>query len=156
MSTQNARPISIEATANGPYVVTGLDHVRNAKGEPQRSSRGLVLCRCGGSANKPFCDGTHQRNGFNGARTSDAPLDSVRAFAGANIVVHDNRAICAHAARCSAGAPTVFNSENEPWITPDDAASVESLIETVRRCPSGALSYTVEGVHHELHDDPPS
>ena len=72
MSTQaSAKSVSIEATANGPYVVRGLDHVSNAQGETLRGSVSMALCRCGGSANKPFCDGTHNRNGFSGARVSD-------------------------------------------------------------------------------------
>jgi hypothetical protein len=41
----------------------------------------------------------------------------------------------------------VFNSEHRPWIDADGAAAVQ-IIETVRRCPSGALSYSIDGAEH--------
>ncbi|CCC81959.1 CDGSH iron-sulfur domain-containing protein [Thermoproteus tenax] len=44
--------IKIIASENGPYLVEVDGRVRYA------------LCRCGGSNNKPFCDGTHKRVGF--------------------------------------------------------------------------------------------
>lgn len=42
--------------------------VHNAEGEVVgRQRRRFLLCRCGGSGNKPFCDGTHWSNGFQAA-----------------------------------------------------------------------------------------
>jgi hypothetical protein len=58
--------LEVEASANGPLLVRGgvrvLDGVGNLLYEGERAA----LCRCGGSANKPFCDGTHKTNGFAG------------------------------------------------------------------------------------------
>jgi uncharacterized Fe-S cluster protein YjdI/CDGSH-type Zn-finger protein len=48
---------------NGPLRVTGEIHVRRADGTEEVLPR-ATLCRCGGSENKPFCDNTHLRNGF--------------------------------------------------------------------------------------------
>jgi len=47
---------------DGPYVVTG-DFSLDARGAP-RDNASVVLCRCGRSSNKPYCDGTHRRIGF--------------------------------------------------------------------------------------------
>ena len=51
--------------ANGPLQVDGPVTIVATDG---RTSAGnpLLLCRCGGSSTKPFCDGTHRRNGFTG------------------------------------------------------------------------------------------
>jgi CDGSH-type Zn-finger protein len=50
---------------NGPYLVEGPLTVVDIEGREYKSDRPRVaLCRCGNSANKPFCDGTHQRIGF--------------------------------------------------------------------------------------------
>lgn len=69
---------SITATPNGPLIVDGglplyrRRAVHSEHGEPlawdtavrvQTRSR-YALCRCGGSGNKPFCDGTHKKTGF--------------------------------------------------------------------------------------------
>ena len=47
---------------DGPYIVTG-DFVLDARGAP-RDNSSVVLCRCGRSSNKPYCDGTHKHVGF--------------------------------------------------------------------------------------------
>jgi CDGSH-type Zn-finger protein len=47
---------------DGPYLVTG-DFALDARGAP-RDDSSVVLCRCGRSLNKPYCDGTHTRVGF--------------------------------------------------------------------------------------------
>jgi len=54
---------------NGPLkIMGGVACVDEASGEPVPGGDAptIFLCRCGGSSNKPFCDGTHKRNGFVG------------------------------------------------------------------------------------------
>ena len=61
---------------NGPLIVEGPVKIVTPDGRelavpPRKDGRPaevVVLCRCGGSGTKPFCDGSHKRNGF-----SDAP-----------------------------------------------------------------------------------
>ena len=58
---------------NGPLKVIGAAAcVDDASGDqvPGGDAGTIFLCRCGGSANKPFCDGTHKRNGFDGTLTA--------------------------------------------------------------------------------------
>ena len=47
---------------DGPYIVTG-DFALDARGAP-RDDASVVLCRCGRSSNKPYCDGAHTHIGF--------------------------------------------------------------------------------------------
>ena len=58
--------VTIKARANGPYKVSGpvriVDADENEFVLPEGSS--VVLCRCGHSAAKPFCDSSHKRLGF--------------------------------------------------------------------------------------------
>jgi len=103
------------------------------------------LCRCGGSKNKPFCDGTHRTNGFSDANTADPGKNRRQAYAGKGITIFDNRALCAHAGVCTDSLKSVFRYGEEPWIDPD-GAGIEAIIATVRKCPSGALSYAIDGI----------
>jgi CDGSH iron-sulfur domain-containing protein 3 len=62
--------VEIKVRKNGPYKVTGPIRLIDADGneydvgEPGES---IVLCRCGGSTTKPFCDGRHSERGFQAA-----------------------------------------------------------------------------------------
>ena len=59
--------VVIKARHNGPYKVTGPVRVIDADDRVyDLSEKGetIVLCRCGGSTTKPFCDGTHSKIGF--------------------------------------------------------------------------------------------
>jgi CDGSH-type Zn-finger protein len=59
----------IIALDNGPYLVKGPVLLLDAEGNEFRTERATVaLCRCGGSATKPFCDGTHSKIGFRAAQ----------------------------------------------------------------------------------------
>lgn len=136
---------TIECTPNGPYVVKQLENLRNSRGDGLPVKPAVALCRCGGSANKPFCDGTHKRNGFVSATQSGASAPARGDYRGRRIVIHDDRALCAHAGRCTDGLSAVFKYGSEPWIDPD-GASVEAVIAAIRACPSGALSFSVDGI----------
>ena len=58
--------VNITVNLNGPYIVKGQITLMDADGkEFQVKGDRMALCRCGQSSNKPFCDGTHARNGFN-------------------------------------------------------------------------------------------
>jgi CDGSH-type Zn-finger protein len=59
--------VKIEARPNGPYVVSGLIELRDTNGNILSTQERTVLCRCGASTKKPFCDGTHSRIGFQAA-----------------------------------------------------------------------------------------
>ncbi len=56
--------VSIKVRENGPYLVKGTVTVIDADGNPYTVEENFVLCRCGGSKTKPFCDGSHRENGF--------------------------------------------------------------------------------------------
>ena len=56
--------LTITANANGSLQCEGSVEVVSADGASTFAASKIWLCRCGGSANKPFCDGTHKRNGF--------------------------------------------------------------------------------------------
>lgn len=56
---------TITVRDNGPYLVKGPIELVDAQGGQFRIEREMIaLCRCGGSTNKPFCDGTHSKIGF--------------------------------------------------------------------------------------------
>jgi CDGSH-type Zn-finger protein len=61
--------VVIKVRNNGPYKVTGPVTVIDADGKEYElpEGDGIVLCRCGGSTTKPFCDGTHSEIGFEAA-----------------------------------------------------------------------------------------
>ena len=62
--------VVIKVRADGPYKVTGPVRLVDAEGRPFAVATGdVVLCRCGASATRPLCDGTHRRVGFDGTCT---------------------------------------------------------------------------------------
>jgi len=56
--------ITIEPTHNGSLLVTGNFSIVDETGQPIFRGTEAWLCRCGGSGDKPFCDSTHKKNGF--------------------------------------------------------------------------------------------
>ena len=155
----NEKP-KIACLPNGPYYLLNdlapqtIPNLRDASGDPCATITGVALCRCGGSRNKPFCDGTHGRNGFTDEKQTDGKSDKRDNYAGQNITIHDNRGICSHAGFCTDKLKSVFRLGKEPWIDPDGATARE-IIDTIRQCPSGALSYTVDNIEHRDQDRPP-
>ena len=57
---------TVEVLPNGPLVVRGEVRIEDVDGRLICEDTRVALCRCGGSENKPFCDGTHRRIGFRG------------------------------------------------------------------------------------------
>ncbi len=69
-----APAVTITVRNNGPYWVEGPFRLVDADGTeyPLVPGKRYSLCRCGGSVNKPFCDGTHSRVGFQAAERAVA------------------------------------------------------------------------------------
>ncbi len=131
----------ITATENGPYRVTDVSILKTSKNTSLETESEMYLCRCGGSVNKPYCDGTHRTNGFSGQQEEVHIKNETVAYKGQNITIYDNRNICSHRGYCTGELPTVFK-EAEPWINPD-GDSVENIIALCDKCPSGALTYAL-------------
>lgn len=140
---------AITCLPNGPYLLKNDETsavslcVQQADGEAVTAVNGVALCRCGGSKNKPYCDGSHRNNGFSDSRETDGAGDNCSNYAGSRITIHDNRGICAHAGYCTDHLSAVFKMGEEPWIDPD-GGRIESIVDVVKNCPSGALSYTLD------------
>lgn len=56
----------VEVKANGPLLVAGDLVIQNSDGTEEQKTRMTAFCRCGASANKPYCDGAHNEIGFKG------------------------------------------------------------------------------------------
>ena len=66
MGESNDEPTHIVAIDNGPLRVSGSFALKDAQGQEfdLTGRPAISLCRCGASANKPFCDGSHKGAGF--------------------------------------------------------------------------------------------
>ncbi len=149
----NKKP-SITPTKNGPYLVKNLHDLKNSKGEDIETKSVMTLCRCGQSNNKPFCDASHLKFGFESKKDPDRVADKTDDYLGKDITIHDNRGVCAHRSNCTKYSPKVFGIKGKSWIDPD-GDDAEKTAKTIKTCPSGALSYTKEGIlHKDLDRDP--
>jgi len=150
MKHQAPASARIEITKDGPYLVSGdlplsEQHiVTNAEGEsldyregkkyPSQSQ--YALCRCGQSANKPFCDGSHKKAQFDGTETaSHQPyLEQAETIEGPTMVLTDQENLCAFARFC--------DPKGRIWnlVKQTDSAEARKLVEyEAGHCPAGRL-----------------
>ena len=150
-SADNKKPL-IVFSRYSPYMAVDVDKLENADGKNLPLQAVTSLCRCGCSSQKPYCDGTHSKIGFVGNPGDHRPPCNSKVYVGKTITIHDNRRICSHSAECINGLPKVFDLSKKPWIDPDGADASE-IIAIIERCPSGALSYTINDEHHVEWDN---
>ncbi|MEU4361077.1 CDGSH iron-sulfur domain-containing protein [Promicromonospora sp. NPDC023987] len=63
--TTRPEEVTVTACPDGPLLVRGPAAILGPDGEPVPRNRATVaLCRCGGTAIAPWCDGTHKVNGY--------------------------------------------------------------------------------------------
>ncbi len=144
-----ARGMTITVSANGPYLVTGsvpmsretiaADQAGNSigwrQGERLETRATYALCRCGQSAKKPYCDGSHKRLGFDGTETADRRpyLAQADEQVGPTLMLTDAQALCAFARFCDV-AGNVWNLVEQEGPEAARLAAQEAAL-----CPSGRL-----------------
>lgn len=65
-SASSTEPTVVQVSPNGPLLVMGEIVIKHRDGSEEKRSAKTSLCRCGQSGNKPFCDGSHTKCGFQG------------------------------------------------------------------------------------------
>ena len=138
------RPATITVAPNGPYLATNVPALSDWLGVPVTAPPQLALCRCGASKLKPLCDGTHAEIGFSDEKDPNRVADRRDSYDGQQVTVLDNRGLCAHSGFCTDRLRTVFHAGSEPFVTPS-GGRMDEIIAAVRACPSGALSYAIDG-----------
>jgi CDGSH-type Zn-finger protein len=140
---------------DGPYRVCGnipLVHktqVVSEHGEPLTWNKDGVyetdgeeyrLCRCGHSGQKPFCDDTHLKIGFDGGEQAitGRPSDFRMTYrSGDRLIVKNDLSLCMNSGFCGLRDENLF----ELMAASDETKTVSLAIAMVERCPSGALTY---------------
>ncbi len=147
----------ITVADGGPYLVSGglpvttKTPITSEQGEPltwktsaaAESRPRVALCRCGSSANKPYCDGAHASVEWDDADNApDGTYDQrAKSYGGEGIEVFDDRPICVHAGFCGNEVTTVWKMAGK---TGDSRVRAQAMA-MIERCPSGALTYAIDG-----------
>ena len=156
----------IRISTNGPYVVSGGPQLtvrtpfRDEQGEAVAWTEGAarktgatyVLCRCGQSRNKPFCDGSHQKVGFDGTCTADRAPGATRrkTYVGAGIVMTDDESLCAGYAFCDPHGGVWREIEHTA-----DPAIRKRVEHQIANCPSGRLQYAPSATEAPVEESYP-
>lgn len=142
--------VRVVVSLNGPYVVTGAVPLAKqtiaadsegasekwVQGAPVEAAQTYRLCRCGHSKNKPFCDGTHARIGFDGTETASRESYGAQAktLDGPTMQLTDAEALCAGARFCDPNESVWAQVEHA------DRPDVRAMfVRQVCNCPSGRL-----------------
>lgn len=72
--------------------------------------------------------------------------DLIKEYTNGEVTIIWKNALCQHAAECVKNNPDVFKPKEKPWIHPENS-STKKIIDTVNKCPSGALTYKMN--NHE-------
>lgn len=81
--------------------------------------------------------------------SAEVPIpEGAKAYPGDGITVTFEAGRCLHSGECVRGLPKVFDTAERPWIRPDGAPA-DLVAQVIRRCPSGALQYRLDGGHPE-------
>ena len=64
----------------------------------------------------------------------------IKEYSNGEVTIVWKNTLCIHSGKCFSGLPQVFHPLEIPWITPE-RSDTERIIEQVKLCPSGALSY---------------
>ena len=139
----------IKITKDGPYIVSGnvplFELIIESKGEGYIYKEGrtfplqeeYALCRCGGSSNAPFCDGSHIKDNFDGTETASREpyIEREYTFEGPTITLTDDEEMCAFARFCHADEGNVWELTQKS----DDPLLRKLAIKTAEECPAGRL-----------------
>jgi len=137
----DSRP-TITPIKDGPLRVQGLQHFEGPDGRIDGQTE-MAICRCGLSKNKPYCDGAHAAGGFSDTQQADRVPDRRDTYEGEKVTIFENAGICSEAGYCPSGAPDKWRPK-----TSEGGYSDDELIAMIKKCPSGALSYSIDGVEH--------
>lgn len=118
----------------------------DSDGKTTDTTRVFSLCRCGESNFKPICDGSHAQAQFIGER-EDSQKPPLEFYEGKEITIVYDRYLCMGAGYCGE-REAVFGTHDAPKYEPD-AALVADIIATIKKCPSGALTYILNGKHEK-------
>lgn len=66
--------------------------------------------------------------------------DVTKEYTNGEVTIVWQNKLCTHSANCVRGLPEVFKPKEQPWIQTENATT-EQLVEQVKKCPSGALTY---------------
>jgi CDGSH-type Zn-finger protein len=158
----------IEVRADGSYKVLGdIPLVRKTQvvseyGEPLTWQKGetiptgqpYTLCRCGESKNKPFCDGSHCEEPFDGTETADTRPTAERQEilpGGTKIEVKRDMSLCMESGFCGNRLTNI----QKMLAQTDDPQVRLQIISMVQNCPSGAYVFSAEPGGPEIEPDLP-
>jgi len=150
MNQKAATTVTVQIVKDGPYKVSGNLRLTeqsigtNAAGESVTWVEGATiptpeqyaLCRCGASATKPFCDGSHAEAHFDGTETASrvSYQDQAKVIRGPTMSLTDAESLCAFARFC--------DPRGQVWnlvLQTDAAEASRDFVQEAGDCPSGRL-----------------